>query len=151
MSSVSSAYASPPSVSPSVESAYAKPPYSDSCGDLGDFGGKGDLGVTGDLGDNGERGEGSGLSGSLRSVLRTGCSFLNFSKKGSDGVEGGSGKGAFGGSSAGGITRSRLIKLRSERADGEGVRAIVGWVGVVLVRPSRGEAGLPAETGECCE
>ena len=46
------------------------------------------------------------------------------------------------------------MKLRSDRADGDGVRAIPGWVGVTLVRPSYMEdedGDVPAVMGECAE
>lgn len=117
-----------PSLSSSSESsAYASPSNSDSSGDSGEL-------SAGDF----------FASAPARLDVSTGVTFLflNFSKKGSDGVEGVAGKGAFGGSTAGGMTRSRKTSPRSR---GEGVRAMAGCVGVI--RPSLGD-GIVAECGE---
>lgn len=115
------------SSSSSVESAYAKPSNSDSAGDVGSC-------VSARGGDFGGTSTGDGIL------------FLNFSKNGMEGVLGGAGRGVFGGSGAGGMMRSRKIIPRFSR--GEGVRAILSLVGVVLARPSR--SGEPvAERGDC--
>lgn len=74
--------------------------------------------------------------------------FLNFSKNGSDGVVGVPGIECLGGSGPGGMTRSWLTY---ERSDGDGVRAMTGWVGVTLLRVSCESGGVVAERGECWE
>ena len=57
---------------------------------------------------------------------------MNFSKKGMEGVLGVAGRGTFGGSLAGGIVRSRRVRLPSS---GDGVRVSAG---VIPFEPSRG-------------
>lgn len=100
------------SLSSSPESAYASPSNSDSAGDDGDFS---------VAGGEGERG-GTSMGGTL---------FLNFSKNGMDGVLGVAGNGTFGGSDAGGMTRSRSMPPPSS---GDGVRVSTApCVGVTTV------------------
>ena len=115
------------SSSPSVESAYARPPKLDS-----------------EMRGEGGGGSADGRSGVVVSTL--GCSFLNFSKKGSltaagvVGVKGRCDGGDFGRSGIDATTPS------VRRPKGDAMTA--GGVGVTLVRPSLSGDSSVAESGE---